>query len=188
MRISGYCRVATCALLLLVLGFGSNSAQATYQLGDTVADFVLNDLDGNPVHLNDYAGDVIVLNFFATWCPGCNLEAASLENDIHLAYQDDGVTVIAIDMLEQIAIVQDWVDSQGVTYQILHAPDWDLFSQFPVAGGLPYNAIIDSEMVLRYGQVLFDEEAIIATLNEILAFNPVASETDSFGQVKALFR
>ena len=175
-------------LILSVILLPALPAQATYQLGDVVDDFTLNDLTGTPVSLSDYAGDIVVINFFATWCPGCNVEAAILENNIHLVYQEHDVTVIAIDMQEQVAIVQNWVDSQGVTYQILLTPDWDLFSLFPVAGGLPYNAIIGRDGVLRYAQILFNEEAIISTLNNLLGFDPVADEAQSFGQVKALYR
>jgi peroxiredoxin len=163
-------------------------ALATYQLGDTINDFTLNDLNGNPVSMSDFGNDIIVINFFATWCAGCNVEAAILENNIHQVYQEHGVTVIAIDLQEQVAIVQNWVDSQGVTYQILLTPDWDLFSQFPQAGGLPYNAVIGRDRVLRYAKILFNEEAITTTLNSLLGFNPVADEAQSFGQIKALYR
>jgi peroxiredoxin len=174
-------------LLSAVLG-GSGPAVAAYQLGDTVADFTLDDLSGTPTNLSDFAGDIIVLNFFATWCPGCNVEAAILENNIHQAYREYGVTVIAIDMQEQLAIVQNWATSQGVTYKILLSPDWDIFSLFPQAGGLPYNAIIDRDMVLRYARILFDETAIVSTLNALLGFDPVADEARSFSQIKALYR
>jgi len=168
--------------------FINTPAQAAYELGDTVADFTLDDLQGVPTNLYDFAGDIIVINFFATWCPGCNEEAAILENNIHQFYQEYGVTVIAIDMQEQIAIVQDWAAGQGVTYKILLSPTWDLFALFPQAGGLPYNAVIDENMVLRYAKILFDEAALISTLNNLLGFDPVADEANSFGQVKALYR
>lgn len=167
---------------------GGAPVLAAYQLGDTVADFTLDDLTGTPVSLYDYFGGIIVLNFFATWCPGCNVEAAILENNIHQVYQEHGVTVIAIDMQEQLAVVQNWAAGQGVTYKILMSPDWDIFSLFPQAGGLPYNAILDEDMVLRYARILFDEEAIVSTLNALLGFDPVADEASAFGQVKALYR
>ncbi len=166
----------------------SSPVQATYVLGDTVNDFTLNDLLGVPTSLYDFTGGIVVINFFATWCPGCNVEAAILENNIHQVYQEHGVTVIAIDMQEQVAIVQNWATSQGVTYKILMSPTWDLFALFPQAGGLPYNAIIDENMVLRYARILFDEAALTSTLNSLLGFDPVAEDISSFGQVKALYR
>lgn len=166
----------------------TTSALATYEIGDTIADFTLNDLTGTPVSLSDYSGDIIVINFFATWCPGCNVEASQLENNIHLAYQQYNVTVLAIDILEDPAIVQDWVTAQAVTYQILLAPDWDLFSSFPKAGGIPYNAVIDADGVLRYAKIMFDQEAIILTLDTLLGLNTVSGQESTFGQLKALFR
>lgn len=182
-------RLTVTALLILVVSLlCSASAMATYEIGDVINDFTLNDLNGIPVNLSDYAGDIIVINFFATWCPGCNVEASELENNIHLAYQEYNVTVLAIDILEATPIVQDWVNSQGVTYQILLAPDWDLFSSFPRAGGIPYNAVIDSDGVLRYAEVMFNEEAIILTLDTLLDLVTVADERSTFGELKALFR
>jgi len=49
----------------LLLSFGTALSQ--YSVGDTVANFTLNDISGNPVSLYDYQGEVILLNFFATW-------------------------------------------------------------------------------------------------------------------------
>jgi cytochrome oxidase Cu insertion factor (SCO1/SenC/PrrC family) len=51
-------------LLLLCLVF---TAQAQYAVGDTVPDFTLNNLNNTPVSLYNYMGDVVLLNFFATW-------------------------------------------------------------------------------------------------------------------------
>jgi peroxiredoxin len=178
------------ALTIFALGCAGISAApaAAYQLGDAINDFTLDDLQGSPVSLSAYAGDIVLINFFATWCPGCNEEAAILENDIHLVYGEYGVTVIAIDVQEPAWLVADWAAAQGVTYQILLAPDWELFSQFPTAGGLPYNAIIDRDNILRYGEVLFDRDALIGTLNALLGFDPVSDATTSFGGIKALYR
>jgi peroxiredoxin len=163
-------------------------AHEGFHVGEVVSDFTLPGLDGAPVSLSDFAGDIIVVNWFATWCPGCNEEAASLEQDIWQVYREHGVTVLSIDLQEAAATVQAWVDAQGVTYHILLAPNWDIFALFPMAGGLPYNAVIDRDMVLRYGTTTYDREAITGTLDAILGFNPVADEAAAFGRVKALFR
>jgi cytochrome oxidase Cu insertion factor (SCO1/SenC/PrrC family) len=50
--------------LILVLPFAS---MAQYALGDSVTNFTLNDLDGNSVSLSDFAGQIVLLNFFTTW-------------------------------------------------------------------------------------------------------------------------
>lgn len=175
-------------LIAVALCLGAVPAAASNYVGDTMDDFTLLDVDGLPVSLYDFSGDIIVVNFFATWCPGCNEEAQSLEHDIWQAYRADGVTVLSIDLQEQVAVVRNWISLQGVTYRVLMAPNWNVFSRFPYAGGLPYNAIIDRDLVLRYGHVYYERDIILSMLDELLGRTPVRVETSTWGAVQALFR
>ncbi|MBK7048050.1 MAG: TlpA family protein disulfide reductase [bacterium] len=177
-----------CLAVALGAALAVTPAGASNYVGDVMDDFTLLDVNGVPVSLYDFAGDIIVVNFFATWCPGCNDEAQSLENDIWQEYREDGVTVLSIDLQEQLAVVLPWIASQGVTYRVLMAPNWNVFSRFPYAGGLPYNAIIDRDMVLRYGHVFYERDIIVGMLDELLGRAPVSTETTSWGSVQALFR
>ena len=52
---------------VFLLNFSLNSAWAVYAVGDTVTNFTLNDVNGNPISLYSYQGDITLLNFFATW-------------------------------------------------------------------------------------------------------------------------
>lgn len=179
------------ALLLILIqsaALAPTQARASNYVGDTMDDFTLLDVDGVPVSLYDFAGDIIVVSFFATWCPGCNVEAQSLEHEIWREYQGDGVTVLAIDLQEQVAVVRSWIAAQGVTYRVLMAPNWDVFSRFPYAGGLPYNAIIDRQMVLRYGRVSFEREVILGMLDELTGRAAVPVESATWGAVRAFYR
>lgn len=175
-------------LMLLAALLPSPPARASNYVGDTMADFTLLDVDGVPVSLYDFRGDIIVINFFATWCPGCNEEAQSLEHEIWQEYREDGVTVLAIDLQEQVAVVKPWIAAQGVTYRVLMAPNWTVFSRFPYAGGLPYNAIIDRDMVLRYGHVFYERDVLLEMLDELTGRGVVPVETTSWGAVRALYR
>jgi peroxiredoxin len=174
------------AMILAVMVMIPASAPA-YEIGDTPADFTLPDLTGNDVALYDHQGDIIVLNFFTTWCPGCNEEADHLENDIWNIYRDQGVTVIAVDIMEFPSLVQGWAAALGVTYEILMAPDWTLFEQYPSAGGLPYNAILDRKMVIRYGSLGFDLDAVTGMIQTILDEDQVPVTGETWGGIKALF-
>lgn len=179
---------AACLLALLAIAAVPMTSLASNYVGDTMDDFTLLDIDGVPVSLYDYQGDIIVVNFFATWCPGCNVEAQSLEHDIWQEYREDGVTVLSIDILEQAAVVRSWVAAQGVTYRVLLAPNWNVFTRFPYAGGLPYNAIIDRQMVLRYGHTGFEPEVILQMLDELTGRSAVPTEASTWGAVRALYR
>ena len=170
------------AVLLVLAGVASG-----YEVGDTVADFALPDLMGTEVSLHDHLGEIIVLNFFTTWCPGCNEEADHLENDIWQVYGDQGVTVIAVDIQEPAPLVQGWAAAMGVTYNIWMAPDWTLFNQFPQSAGIPYNAVLDRNLVIRYASLGFDLEAITALIEVILQEGQVPTTESSWGGIKALF-
>ncbi len=172
-------------VVLLVVGTGTAGA---YVIGDVVDDFSLPDLEGGNPSLHEHLGGIVVLNFFATWCIGCNEEAAHLENDIWLAYQGQNVTVIAVDIQEPLSTVQGWSDALGVTYKIWLAPDWNLFLEFPGSLNIPYNVVLGPDMTIRYASIGFDLNAITGKIDEILAEGQVATESSSWGGVKALYR
>ncbi len=176
----------TLALLALFLG-AVPAALATYQLGDTVDDFALPDLDGQPVHLADFQGHVIVINFFATWCPPCNEEAPLLQ-ELYTEYREAGLTILGVDLLEDPALVAGWAQQKGLSYPIVLAANWDLFREFPMAGGFPYNAVIDPAGVLRYSQYGLNMDEITLLVEELLPEDAVAARPASWDAVRALYR
>ncbi len=173
-----------CAVVMLLPA----ACFGVYDIGDVVGDFSLPDLDGNLVSLYDFEGDIILLNFFATWCPPCNTESPILETNFWQYYQGEGVTVLAVDLLEDAAVVRAWVEGLGLTYPTVLAPDYSIWTRFPGAGGIPYNAIIDRNMVLRVSHYSFDEDEARVTIDELLELQPVGVERVLFERVKILFR
>jgi len=173
-----------CTLLALV----PSIALATYELGDTVNDFTLLDLDGNSVSLYDFEGDVILLNFFATWCPPCNEESPILETNFWQQYQDQGFTVLAVNLLEEHAVVSAWVEALGLTFPVVFSPDYSIWTLFPNSGGIPYNAILDQNMVLQLSHYSFDEDEAREMVESLLDDQPVTVEHGTLDEVKALFR
>ena len=162
-------------------------AAGAYEIGDEVADIVLTDLEGDPVALSDHDGQVIVLNFFATWCPGCNEEAAVLEQDIWQVYQEDGVVVIAIDIAEPVGLVAGWAAANELTYHIWLSPDWAVMAPFTPSPVLPYNAVIDRDLTLRYAQAGFDRDEIVAVIETVLEEDTTPVSSRTWSGVKTLF-
>ncbi len=172
--------------IVIILLLLSGMAQA-YEIGDPVADIILTDLDGIEVALSDHLGEIVVLTFFTTWCPGCNEEAAVLENQIWQVYQDQDVTVIAIDIQEPVGLVQGWVLANQVTYHVWLAPDWTVLDPFTGTPALPYNTVLDRDHILRYAQLGFDGEAVIGMVETILEEDITPVSSLSLSRVKALF-
>ncbi len=181
------------ALLVLVLTLmsvgvvGVGTVRAAYQVGDTVEDFVLPGLDGETHALSELRGRVVLLNFFATWCLGCNVEAEHLQNDLWEVYESRGLTVVAVDIQEPESLVDGWAQALEVDYPIWLAPDWSLFQLFTQFGGLPYNTVIDTEGVLRYSQTGFDLTALTDMIDLILE-TAVPAEQSTWSAVKSSYR
>jgi thiol-disulfide isomerase/thioredoxin len=89
----------------------------------TAADFILQDLNGRNVRLADYRGKVVLIDFWATWCPPCRAAIPSLEK-MHTTYKDKGLAVLAISMDNgDWESVKSFLKFYGVTYTVLKGTD-----------------------------------------------------------------
>ena len=111
-------------------------------------DFTLRNLDGERITLSDLRGKVVLLNFWATWCPPCRWEIPDL-NRIYTTYKDRGVVVLGVswDDLSNEQI-KTFVRNYKVDYPILHGTQSEL-SQVGKAyaweGYLPTTYLIDRQ-------------------------------------------
>lgn len=109
-------------------------------------DFTLPDLDGERVTLSDLRGKVVLLNFWATWCPPCRREIPDLSR-IYTAYKDRGLVVLGVswDNLSKKQI-KTFVRNYKVTYPILHGTQSELSEigkAYRWQGYLPTTYLID---------------------------------------------
>ncbi len=82
------------------------------------ANFTLKDTSGKEYSLNDFKGQVVVLNFWATWCVPCLREMPALEQ-LNLKYRNDGVQVIGIVVVSNKNDIAPKLKKTGITYPIL---------------------------------------------------------------------
>jgi peroxiredoxin len=84
--------------------------------GQEAPHFTLSDLEGRPVRLADLRGKVVLLNFWATWCPPCRAEMPSMEG-AYRAYRDRGFTILAVAGDRQGApVVAPFMREYGLTF------------------------------------------------------------------------
>lgn len=80
--------------------------------------FVLNDLNDNTISLNDYQGEIIFLNFWASWCEPCVQEMPDLEK-IYREYKDQGLIFLTVNSGEEKDTVRQFMDANGYTFPVL---------------------------------------------------------------------
>lgn len=130
-----------------------------------------SDVDGQPYALNQWQGDVLVLNFWATWCPPCRQEIPEFI-ELQRALGDKGLQFVGI-AIDEAGAVKDYIAAVGINYPILigeeegNALAGRLGNYF---NALPFSAVFD-----RNGQLvhthpgLFSKEQIAEVIKPLLA-------------------
>ena len=112
-------------------------------IGDTAPDFTLKGIDGNTISLADYKGKVVMVEFWATWCPPCR-ELAPILEKIHKKYKDKGLVFLAlVSKDEGEDTIKSFIKEHGITYPVLQA-DQETMRHYGVSS-IPVNFIINKE-------------------------------------------
>ena len=90
------------------------------EIGNLAPDFQLNNLDGQPVSLNDFRGKPVLMNFWTSWCPPCRSEMPFIQDTFaDKKWVDTGLVVLAIDIGESPSTVREFVNNYGLTFPVL---------------------------------------------------------------------
>jgi peroxiredoxin len=111
--------------------------------GDAAPDFALPTLNGPRLSLNDFHHRVVVLNFWATWCPPCVEETPSLEKFAE-EIQSDGVKVIGVSVDQDEAALKKFVADAQLSFPIARDPQRAVAARYGTFK-FPETYIIDSE-------------------------------------------
>ena len=102
--------------------------------------FWLKDVNGKSFSLRDYGGKVVLLNFWATWCPSCKFEMPSMDA-FHKELGDKGLVVLAVNVRESVDEVKAFFQEHRLSFPALLDEDGDVFERFSV-WSLPTTFII----------------------------------------------
>jgi len=103
--------------------------------------FALKDLNDNVVHLEDYRGKVIFLNFWTTWCPACLVEMPSMEK-LHQEFKEKDFVILAVDMQEDSEQVKKFKARFKLSFPILLDTEGVVAAYFGV-NAIPVTYFID---------------------------------------------
>lgn len=126
------------------LGTGT---RATAKIGEPAPDFTLATPEGQNVTLSQFQGQVVLINFWATWCPPCRLEMPFLEA-AYERYKDQGFTVLAVDQQESPQAVRAYFQELGLSFPVVIDSTGEVSSLYRVLA-LPTTYIVDRNGVVQ---------------------------------------
>jgi cytochrome c biogenesis protein CcmG/thiol:disulfide interchange protein DsbE len=154
-------------------GFTVANYRATAEVENTPApDFELPSLqDGTPIALSSLRGHVVVLNFWASWCAPCRLEAPGLRR-VSEQYRERGVRFLGVAYRDDDAAARAFVDEFRLTYPSVTDPSGSLAYSYELIG-FPTTFLIDPAGTIRYRFVGYlDEDVLEEALNDVLSRVP----------------
>jgi len=160
----------TTALICLGIGMTSSWGMASRPplIGSPAPEFHLTSLSGAKHSLDQYRGQVVLLNFWATWCKPCTKEMPAMQATYD-ALRNQGFIVLAINELEDIQKVRDHIQEHQHTFNVLLDPDNHVANQYGVVG-LPVSVFIDKtghvRKIVKGG--LLTEQSILETVQPLL--------------------
>jgi peroxiredoxin len=133
----------------LFLPPGLPSADAALKIGDAFPKTAVSDRQGKPVTLpDDFKGQVVLIHFWATWCPFCIKEIRALES-IYGSYKEKGLVPFSVNVGEDNQTIAAFLKNETVTYPIFMDRNSEAARQCGVTG-LPMTFICDRNGVIKF--------------------------------------
>ena len=130
------------------------------KVGDSVADFSVTLTDGTEKMLSEFKSDVIVLNFFASWCKVCRKEIPHIEKEVWQKFKDKNVLVLGVDFKEETEKVVNFINEMKITYPVALDPSGAIFAKF-AQGGVTRNVVLDKDLNIIFLTRLFRKQELI---------------------------
>ena len=124
--------------------------------GQKAPNFEVQMFDGSTVKLADLKGKVVLLNFWATWCPPCRAELARVEKDIIEKFKGEPFVFIPVSRGEKRETVAAFREKMGYTFPMGLDPDSLNYKKYAITY-IPRNFLIDKNGVVVKASVGYDE-------------------------------
>jgi len=115
------------------------------QKGFLAPDFTLKAMDGDPITLSSLRGKVVLVNFWASWCPPCQQEIPAMEK-IYRQYENKGFVILAVNstLQDTLADVADLLNDKEVSFPVLLDNDGKVTDKYQIQS-LPTSFFINQE-------------------------------------------
>ena len=117
-------------------------------LEEAAPDFTLKSLDGHNLRLEEYRGQVVLINFWASWCGPCRQEMPLLDR-LHQRYEDTGFAVLGVNVEGQAAAARELAESTPVSFPLL-IDEGQQVSELYRLEAMPSTIVVDRDGRVRY--------------------------------------
>ncbi|HAH46987.1 TlpA disulfide reductase family protein [Gimesia sp.] len=148
------------------------------KVGDPAPEFTLTMTDDKEFSMSEARGDVVLINFFATWCGPCRMELPHIQQIWEERKDNPRFRLLVIGREETMETVKQFCEENGFTFPAAPDPDRVVFSMF-AHDLIPRTLVISPEGTIIFSQVGFSEpdvEKLEALLDEQLAGLPVPKD------------
>jgi peroxiredoxin len=131
--------------------------------------FSLTSKGGSQVNLAQFKGQVVMINFWASWCGPCRQEMPLLE-DIYKKYNKLGFTLLGVNVEPDSKAADDWLKQTPVSFPILYDKDSTVSQMYDVSG-MPSTVIIDRKgnlRMLHHGYKPGDENEYLNSIRTLI--------------------
>jgi peroxiredoxin len=146
MRISTMTLLKRCAMTAIVVA--STAFAANGDASGPAPQFTLTTLEGQPSGLSQYKGQVVMVNFWATWCGPCQQEMPLLDQ-MYKKYKPAGFTLIGVNVDKAAPAVKELLTRKPVSFPVLLDPANSVSKAYKV-DEMPSSVIIDRKGNIRY--------------------------------------
>lgn len=149
--------IAAVGCFYMIHALAADRADTTLvKVGEEAPAFTCETIDGTEFALEEQAGKVVFINFFATWCGSCVRELPHLEESIYNRYKDRGdFALIVIGREETAAKLKEFRKKKGYALPFAPDPDRGIYGKYATKW-IPRNVVIGRDGVVRYAEIGFD--------------------------------
>ena len=156
-------------LLITVIGMLTPLAVSAAEVGKPAPDFTLKSLSGENLKLSEMTGNVVLINFWASWCGPCR-EEMPLLNALHSKYEPLGFTVLGVNVEEDVNGAKGFLNNFPVDFPVLLDNTNKVSKQYQVIA-MPTTVVVDRDGNMRYlhqGYKSGDEEKYRQMVKELV--------------------